>query len=76
MFADGVRFGVETETGAFYVTTCRGKFTFESAEDAAGFVAARTLARLSSYRVIWNSFDTDRETFGGQLAESDGDIPS
>lgn len=61
MFRDGINFGIDTNSGVPYVSTCRGTFEFESVENAAGFVAARSLARLTAYKGCWDTFEDDVE---------------
>jgi hypothetical protein len=40
MFRDGISFGIDTESGVPYVSTCRGRFEFGSVENAAGCLGA------------------------------------
>ena len=73
MFSDGIGFGI-VKDGVPFVTICRGKYEFETAEAAAGFAAARILARLRDYQQSWHSIAEDLEAFSG-VAADDADIP-
>jgi hypothetical protein len=75
MFEDAIRFGIRTEDGTPYVRTCRGTFEFASAEDAAGFIAERSRARLKSQLAVWESFGADLERWQGSRASETSAFP-